>query len=316
MFQRRCGRFPRQVPASALRPPTGSDPGRRGTRPTGRRPRRARSGTPRGRRGARSVRPRGRPPGRPPSATDPPRRRSTGRRLDQSRSSRKPTSRRSLVKCPDPEILDAIEGAVHPPCDLGEAQVLEVPQGNDLASRGGSRSIASASRTARSWRTTRWLGLLVGAAKERTNPSDDRSSSNSNAAFESRVAPLGPVVSADLIGQHVRQDRSQPCQEFLLESCPGSGRSPDGREARLLEEVIGVELAPQPTADLHAGKHPQVRAIPLQQGAQRLAVSPLRERDGSVDCRLIAHGPRPSRGRRPDRAVDRRPGVLEEEARF
>jgi hypothetical protein len=40
------------------------------------------------------------------------------------------------VQCPEPAILDAFEGATHPPCNLREAQVVEVPQEKELARSG------------------------------------------------------------------------------------------------------------------------------------------------------------------------------------
>ena len=95
------------------------------------------------------------------------------------------------------------------------------------------------------------------------------------------------MVLAHQVQGVVRQDPPQPGQQLAPRGPLKAAEVPMRFEQRLLHQVRGIDLGPQPALHLHAGHAPQVIATGGEELLSARAVSLPRQAHELVQCRRI-----------------------------
>src|SRR5205823_9430842 len=92
-------------------------------------------------------------------------------------------------------------------------------------------------------------------------------------AFEADVAALGAEVAAEQVGQLGGEDLPQPEDELALGGALEVGEVAVRLQERLLDEILGVDLALESLPDLDAGQQREVTPVDLEESPERGGVA-------------------------------------------
>ena len=108
------------------------------------------------------------------------------------------------------------------------------------------------------------------------------------------------AVTPHEIGRVVIQDFAEPGEPFLLGAAVEPLEVAVGFQHRLLHQIRGVDLPPQPGFDLRSGDEAQVRAAQLEEPLPAFGVAPPRPFDQSRISHgiVVAHRKQSNSGRR------------------